>query len=989
MSSVTRHAAKRRLGAVVGLCATLLAGAVFGADTIPLRSGVWAQATSDVPVESDVRFGTLANGLRYAILKNATPPGQTALRLRIGAGSLQERDDQRGLAHFLEHMAFKGSTHVREGDMLKILQRKGLAFGPDSNAFTLFDQTFFKLDLPGSDDDRIDTGLMLLREVGSELSLKQSAMDGERGVVLSEERLRGSPAKALGDWQREFVYEGQRVAARDPIGVVDILKTAPVSLIRQYYKAYYRPENATVIAVGDFDPDAMEAKIKARFADWRGRGRPGPQPDLGRPMTRGETFRMLIGPGIPGLYAVTWAQPYDTEPDTLASERRHVIEDIGIGILNRRLSRAAESPNAPFLSASFSRANVLHSARLTSLSMICAPHTLDHAVAAAVIEQRRIVQYGVTQAELDESVANLQAGWTAAAAGASTRTTGALADSLLGSVNADTVFKSPQQALDLINTITRDLHPADVDARLKTAFVGSGPLIAAAFPGPLPEGATGLKADYDNAAAAPLAEAPPMVVKPWPYDMARMPGVVTMRQDLADLGITQVKFANGLRLNVKTTAFAKDEIQIAAKFGDGEIGIPPGDTTPLWMVNALALGGTRELGADDIRMSLAGVVAGASFSVGDAGFGMGSATRLKDFPKDLQLITALFEQPGFRPEAVDRFKASVGVSLPTLETTPGGVLGKSLDLLLHRGDVRWRGTPDAVELAKATAAQLPAVMAPILKSAPLEVSVVGDVSADQVISAVAATLATLPPRDDPHLVPPANRTVVAPPATPTPVVLTHKGRADQAIAFVAWPTTDFHADHHRARILELSAKVLENRLVERLRNGEAVTYTPSAVSVASSDLLNFGYVAASVEIPPQKIDGFYADLDAIVADLAARPPTADEFERARAPVIETALKLRETNGFWLGLINGSQADPRRLTTARTRISDLRSVTPADVQSVVAQFLQPGRGWKLIVRPESAVVAPAPPPSPAAPPSPPIVPTSGPTANPAASKTPGI
>jgi len=190
---VSRHAAALAIAA-------LFVGAA-AADPAPPPLNVWPQTYSDIPVESDIRFGTLASGMRYAVMRNATPPGQTALRLRIGAGSLQERDDQRGLAHFLEHMAFKGSKHVPQGEMLKILQRKGLAFGPDSNAFTLFDQTFFKLDLPGSDDDRIDTGLMLLRETASELNLKQSAMDGERGVVLSEERLRGSPAKALGDWQ--------------------------------------------------------------------------------------------------------------------------------------------------------------------------------------------------------------------------------------------------------------------------------------------------------------------------------------------------------------------------------------------------------------------------------------------------------------------------------------------------------------------------------------------------------------------------------------------------------------------------------------------------------------------------------------------------------------------------------------------------------------------------------------------------------------------
>ena len=944
-------------GAALGVGLMLGSGAAAAREAGATNEGaahraVWPQTTSDIPAEADIRFGVLANGMRYAILRNATPAGQTSLRLRIAAGSLQERDDQRGLAHFLEHMAFKGSTHVPAGEMLKILERKGVAFGPDSNAFTQFDQTFFKVDLPESDDDRIDTGLMLLREVAGELILDQEAMDGERGVVLAEERLRDTPARALGKWQRDFVFEGQRLAARDPIGVVDILQTAPVSLIREFYDAYYRPENATLIAVGDFDPTVMEAKIKARFADWRGRGPSGPQPDLGAPMTRGETFRMLIRPEIPGLFGVTWAQAFDAEPDTRASERRRLIENLGVAILNRRLSRVAEGRGAPFLSASFSRVNLLHTARLTSLSMTSAPHTLDRAVDAAIAEQRRIVEYGVTESELNEVLADLRAGWAAATARAATRSTRTLADDLLASVNADTVFKSPGQGAQLFDETAKTVHVTQINQALQGAFAGSGPLIAAAFPAPLSEGAAGLQADYDHAASAPLTDTAASSAKTWPYDQFGPAGRLVWRREVADLGVTQARFANGLRLNVKTTPFAKDEILIAAKLGDGVIGLAPNDPAPLWMVNALALGGTRELTADEIRISLAGVVAGASFAVGDAGFNLGSATRPEDFVKDLQLIAALIDNPGFRPEAVERLKASIGVDLPSLETTPGGVLSRALPLLLHRGDARWRATPNAAELAKAAPDDLAAVIGPVLKSGALELSIVGDVSVDQAITAVGRTLGTLPARDNPHTVATANRTVLPPAGASEATVLTHRGRADQAIAYVEWPTADFNEDQHRARVLELTAKVLENRIIERVRNGEAAAYTPSAVSVASSDLLEFGFVAASVEIPPQKINGFFKDIDDIVADMAARPPTADEFERARAPMIETALKARETNGFWLALINGSQADPRRFATARTRLADLRSVTPEDVRRVTARFLQPARGWKLIVRARS-------------------------------------
>ena len=150
----------------------------------------WNFAASDIPVDPNIVFGVLPNGMKYAILRNSTPKDSVVLRMRFDVGSFAEADDQRGLAHFLEHMAFNGSTHVPEGEMIKLLERKGLAFGADTNASTGFDQTVYKLDLPNASDDLVDTGLMLMRETASELTIDQGAMDRERGVILSERRAR-------------------------------------------------------------------------------------------------------------------------------------------------------------------------------------------------------------------------------------------------------------------------------------------------------------------------------------------------------------------------------------------------------------------------------------------------------------------------------------------------------------------------------------------------------------------------------------------------------------------------------------------------------------------------------------------------------------------------------------------------------------------------------------------------------------------------------
>ena len=251
------------------LAATALVTAPALAAPAVAAPNTWPQAASDLPADPAVRFGVLPNGMAYAVMRNATPAHATSIRFRIGSGSLEESDAEQGLAHVLEHMAFKGSKHVAAGDMIKMLQRLGLGFGADTNAQTGWTQTVYEFDLPHSDRESLDTGLMLMREIASELTLDPKALDAERGVVLSEERLRDTPQYRAQKAQLDLFLHGQLAARRFPIGQVDVIEHAPVSLVRKFYEDNYRPDRATLIVVGDFDPAAMEAEIRARFGDWR------------------------------------------------------------------------------------------------------------------------------------------------------------------------------------------------------------------------------------------------------------------------------------------------------------------------------------------------------------------------------------------------------------------------------------------------------------------------------------------------------------------------------------------------------------------------------------------------------------------------------------------------------------------------------------------------------------------------------------------------
>ena len=485
---------------------------------------VWTQTQSDIQPDPAARFGQLANGMRYAIVHNDTPAHETSLRLRIGSGSLEEREDQQGLAHFLEHMAFKGSTHVPRDEMIKLLERHGLAFGPDTNAQTQFTQTVFMLDLPESDHDTLDLGLMLMRETASELTLSQGAMDSERGVVLSEERVSDTPDYEALKKRLEFQLPGQLTPHRLPIGKVDVLKTAPVSLIRDYYAANYRPDRATLIVVGDVDPAAMEVAIKAKFGDWKTVGPETAAPDLGGIAQQGARSQLVVQPGAHTSIQLAWIKPFDTAPDSEAKTRREEIEAIAVAVLNRRLEHAAESDAPPFISAGANTDDAFRSAHETGLFVLPRPGAWKSALTAAVHIERQAVDYGVTQAEVDREVVELRTRLQTAVAGAATRRTPAIAQELVRTVDEDEVFTSPAQDLARFDHDVHGLSAAEISRTLKTAFTGQGPLLSLVSPDPIEGGQEALAGAFGEAEGDKIAAAAAQTVMTWPYNSFGAPG---------------------------------------------------------------------------------------------------------------------------------------------------------------------------------------------------------------------------------------------------------------------------------------------------------------------------------------------------------------------------------------------------------------------------------------------------------------------------------
>jgi len=909
----------------------------------------WTQAISDVPADKAVRFGTLPNGMRYAIMHNATPPRQSSLMLRIDAGSLMEKDDQLGLAHFMEHMAFNGTKDIPKNDLIAILQRLGLAFGADLNAATGFDQTFYQLHLPESDDKTVDTGLFVLRQQVSEATMDPQDIVDERGVIAGEERLRNSPSLRVSRQQLALLAKGQKVVDRFPIGDLRIINTAPRAKFVDFYNSYYRPSRATLVAVGDFDVDAMEAKIRKQFADWQPKGPEGANPDLGKVAAHDGETRITVEPGIPSNVTLSWTRAPDLAPDTMAKRRQDIVEGLGLAVLNRRLSELSRTDDAPFISAQSADDNLVRSVRISAVTAQFIPGKWQRALETIDQEQRRIAQFGVTDAELTREINAYRTRYETAAKGAATRDTRGLAGGLITSVNERQVFTAPDTDLALFDAAVKGLTPAQVDAVLKQVFAGT-PMTLIASPVAIEGGETAVAAAA-KAARQVAVTAPKAPEKmPWPYTDFGKPGVVVARRDIPDLGATIVTFQNGVTLTVKQTDFSKDSVSVNLLTGQGEQNFAPDKIDPrLVMIGGLRAGGLGKMNVDEMSRSLNGRLVGASLSTLGDRFMLSGGTRPADLQLQMQVMAAYLTDPAYRSTPFELTKASYPASYDAALALPGGAFSVYAAKLLAGGDQRTGIlSPDQISGMSVDAyrAQLKA----LLGEGPIHIAMVGDVSVDDAIKVTADTFGALPSR--PALGVPAPGADVRrfPAPTAEPLEFTHKGLAEQSLGYVAWPTVDATHDLTEARRVEVLAAVLRLRVLDEIREKEGLAYSPGVSSSYSDTYKGYGALSVQAQTAPDKLPAFFKAVDAIVDKLRNEPVTADELKRAREPIIEGTKRGMTTNYWWLSQLTFLVDRPWYEPQALTSIRDMEALTPADVQALAKKYLRSDLAWKAEVLP---------------------------------------
>ena len=937
--------------ACVAFAAALVAGCATTDTRLVARPPKpdWPMAHSDIAPDPGFRFGKLGNGVRTIVRSNGTPAGTAMVRLVIDTGSLDERDDQRGLAHFVEHMAFEGSTHLPDGDMIKVLQRAGLAFGADTNASTTFERTVYQLDLPRADPVLLNTALMLMRETASELRFDPAAVDRERGVVLSE--LREGKGYTLDDWHdmATFLYPKATYIERLPIGTEASVKRADAAALRAFWSAHYRPDRATVVVIGDFPAQTMDAAIATHFGDWQVDTAPSPgRVDAGRvDRHRHGQVDIHVDPALSERVTASRHGRWRDEPDTVANRRRALLRNIGYRIVNRRFQSLSRRADPPFHGAGFGTADVFHSGRTTNLVVDTEDGKWRRGLITASAALRQALAQGFTRDELDEQLADLREGLESAAAEERTRSDAALLRSALAVLTDDKVPAMPSDALARFNAFAPSITPeAVLDALREDALPLDKPLLRFQGRHAPKGGATDVQRAWTEGETAPGAVFTPVTGKFGYGDVGPAGAVISDKRDPA-LGIRMVRFANGVRLNLRHTDLDRDRVRISLALAGGQPMATLADPQAVTMVSAMAAGGLGKHSADELQTLLAGHSLGGSLVPAGDAFVAAAEVTPRDLALECAFLAAMVRDPGYRPEAELAFHEGIANVIVRRDATPHAALGNALGGIETDGDPRF--TLAGIETYRAlNFAKLRGVIGDRLAHGAIEIGLVGDFDENAAIGMIARTFGAFPKREvDFHVDPAAVQRHFT--DRRGPVIVTHKGPAAQAIVRIEWPTTD-DRDERLELTFDLIQAMVTIAVEDTLRETMGKTYSPRASSSQSDLWPGWGTFAVQASVTTGDVDATRAAIRKTVAALIAAPADPDLIARARAPLVERLDNGLKFNAGWLALVARAQTRPERIVRQQAAKALLLGLTAADVQAAMAQYLQPDRALEILVLP---------------------------------------
>ncbi len=923
-------------------------------------TGGGAPATGDdavLPLWPKVKKGTLPNGLTYYILKHGKPENRAFLWLAVNAGSILEDDDQKGLAHFDEHMAFNGTKKFPKAEIINYLETIGMRFGADLNAYTSFDETVYQLEVPTDKPEFVGKGLDILREWAGGVSYDKAEVEKERGVVLEEWRLGRGAFERLRRKTEKVIYKGSRYAERDTIGDPEILKKATRDTLYRFYKDWYRPDLMAVVVVGDIDPVAIEKELTARFGDLPRATNPRPRIHGEVPKADGTRVAIVTDKELPfsivGVTNMFAHRPESSQKDF----RRIVAEQLYGAIINERLGSIGRRPDAPFAGAQVGVQSDTREIDQFSRQAQAKGGKEEDTLRALFTEVLRVEKHGFTQTELDRARINIarayQQNADAEATSDSSDYTAEITrnffegEFMIGrAAERDFTLKFlPQITVAELNTLAQSFGGAE-----NRVIVIAGP--------------DGKPLPTEKRVLDIIAEVGKTTIDPWedkPVNTeliasGKQPkaGKVTKEKTIDAIGVTEWTLSNGVTVVLKPTDFESDAIAVS---GDSPGGLAMASAKEWpharFADDVVGIGGVGELDDEALGKALTGKRVSVAASIGETTESVDGNASMKDIETMFQLIYLRMTAPRKDAQAFGVWKATTAEQLTNRLRVPEVQFAIQSQEILFKGNAR-RKPPTADDVNKVDADKALAFYKNRFGDATdFTFTIVGQFDVDKVRPLVETYLASLPAKGRKEKEKDLSIRRVGGVVKKTWNIGTEP-KARVSVAFMG----DEKWSRDKERDMFILSSVSSIRLREILREDMGGDYGVGAGGYLSRSPHQERTFSVQFGCAPDAVDKLLKAAFDELAVISTKGVSADYLDKVKQTYLRERETSMKTNGFWIDWLSSSYRFKEDPTIIMDSTKVVARMTSANVQASAKRYIDSKSYYQAVLLPTAAAAAPS-------------------------------
>jgi zinc protease len=944
----------RRIRAFVVLlpaAAVLLSLRVIAAQQIP--AAVASLKPSDpMPVDAAISQGTLPNGLQYYVRANKKPEKRAELRLVVKAGSILEDDDQQGLAHVVEHMAFNGTKNFPKHDVVQFLESLGMRFGADVNAFTSFDETVYMLTVPTDKPAVLDRALLILEDWAHNVTFDPAEIDKERPVVMEEWRLRRGAGARISDRVLPIMLKGSRYADRVPIGKTDVLQTFTPDRLTKFYADWYRPDLMAVVAVGDFDQTQVVGLVKNHFSGLVNPPNPRPRTTYDVPDRTGTSVAVLTDKELTTTNVevdhLVPTRPYGT----VGVYRQRMIDRLFGSMLSARLGEIAQKADAPFLGAGTGRGTILGRKKdNTSLSATVKDGGSEKAIEAMFAEVGRVVRFGFTPTELDRQKQNMLRGRERGLAEKDNVTAASRADEYVRNFVTGETLPSLEDEYGLVARFADDITLDEINRMAKEWYPESNRLVIVRAPDKagvaLPDEAS-LTAALKAGASAPITAYVDRVASATLLDTLPEPSRVVKTATRESLGVTEWELANGVKVVLKPTTFKQDEIMFRAFSPGGTSQASDADFVPATTATqVVTAGGLGRFSSADLGRVLTGKIASANPRIGELEEELLGSASPKDLETMFQLIYMRFTQPRADAAIFATQTSQLKTLMANQANTPAFAFASAMSEIMGQGHPR-RRMPTAAMVDEWN----------LDKSFAFYKDRFADASDFTFVFVGNIDLAVMKPLAERYLgsLPSLGRKEAGKDVgarTPTGVITKQVARGlepkSQATIVYTGPMA-FTAEQRVA--LRAMTEILQNRLLETIREDLGGTYSITARSGAQRQPIPQFSITIGFGCDPKRLDDLVARVYQEIETFKRQGPTDTQVSDEREALLRDLEAGTKQNGYWVGQLAAKYENGENPDDILTAGDAYRKIDAAAIKAAANLYLKGDNRVQLTLVPEA-------------------------------------